>query len=393
MNHKRLFAALAALVLLAVPVTAAEVDCGDVYCFGAGDFSGEELLGICITGLPEQAVGTVCLGTRVIREGDILPGDRLDQLTFLPARRETDTRTQILYLPVFAQGVGPETALTISIRGRENQAPITEDFAVETYKNLPLEGKLKVREPEEETMTFTLVRGPKRGQVELREDGSFVYTPKKNKVGIDSFVYTATDAAGKVSRETTVTITIVKPTDSTQYTDTAGLSCRFAAEWMKNTGIFVGETLDGNPCFQPDREVTRGEFLTMLVRTLDLPREEEQDLGAWQGDTPAWLRPYLSAAVRYGLTAGLPEQQVFESGEILSGSEAAVMIQNALALAADTEVFAPENAPDWAKQAMAVLNAWGISLENEPMTRSRAAEVLYAVSQLAEDAPGMVVRR
>ncbi len=393
MNHKRLFAALAALVLLAVPVTAAEVDCGDVYCFGAGDFSGEELLGICITGLPEQAVGTVCLGTRVIRKGDILPGDRLDQLTFLPARRETDTRTQILYLPVFAQGVGPETALTISIRGRENQTPITEDFAVETYKNLPLEGKLKVREPEEETMTFTLVRGPKRGQVELREDGSFVYTPKKNKVGIDSFVYTATDAAGKVSRETTVTITIVKPTDSTQYTDTAGLSCRFAAEWMKNTGIFVGETLDGNPCFQPDREVTRGEFLTMLVRTLDLPREEEQDLGAWQGDTPAWLRPYLSAAVRYGLTAGLPEQQVFESGEILSGSEAAVMIQNALALTADTEVFAPENAPDWAKQAMAVLNAWGISLENEPMTRSRAAEVLYAVSQLAEDAPGMVVRR
>lgn len=392
MNHKRLFAALAALMLLAVPVTAAEVDCGDVYCFGAGDFSGEELLGICITGLPEQAVGTVCLGTRVIREGDILPGDRLDQLTFLPARRETDTRTQILYLPVFARGVGPETALTISIRGRENQAPITEDFAAETYKNMPLEGKLKVREPEEEAMTFTLVRGPKRGQVELREDGSFVYTPKKNKVGIDSFVYTATDAAGKVSRETTVTITIVKPTDSTQYTDTAGLSCRFAAEWMKNTGIFVGETLDGNPCFQPDREVTRGEFLTMLVRTLDLPREEEQDLGAWQGDTPAWLRPYLSAAVRYGLTAGLPEQQVFESGEILSGSEAAVMIQNALALTADTEVFAPENAPDWAKQAMAVLSAWGISLEDAPLTRAQTADALYRVSRLAREAPGMVAR-
>ena len=392
MIFKKLFALVLALgALWTLPAAGAEVDSGDVYCFGAGDFSDRELLGICVTGLPEETIGTVLLGSRVIRTGDILPGEQLDQLTFVPTRRETDTRVQILYLPVFSQGVGRETELTISIRGKENQSPVTEDFAAETYKNIPLECKLKVRDPENEALTFTLVRSPKRGQVEIREDGSFTYTPKKNKVGIDSFVYTATDAAGKVSREATVTITIVKPTDSTQYRDTAGLSCRFAAEWMKNTGIFVGETLDGNPCFQPEKAVTRGEFLTMLLRTLDLPTEREQDLGAWQEDTPQWLRPYLTAAVRSGLIAGLPQQEIFDHDAPVSGTEAAVMIQNALALTADEETAAMADAPDWARQAMATLSVWGISLEDAPLTRAQAAQVLYEVSRLTREAPGMVV--
>ena len=108
-------------------------------------------------------------------------------------------------------------------------------------------------------MTFTVVRQPKRGSVTIGEDGSFTYTPKKNKVGIDSFTYTAADASGKVSREATVTITILKPTESTQYTDTTGKSCCFAAEWMKNTGIFTGECVAGSACFSPERTVTRGE--------------------------------------------------------------------------------------------------------------------------------------
>jgi hypothetical protein len=160
---------------------------------------------------------------------------------------------------------------------------------------------------------------------------------------------------------------------------------------MKNTGIFVGETLDGNPCFQPEKAVTRGEFLTMLLRTLDLPTEREQDLGAWQEDTPQWLRPYLTAAVRSGLVAGLPQQEIFDHDSPVSGTEAAVMIQNALALTADEETAAMADAPDWARQAMATLSVWGIALEDAPLTRAQAAQVLYEVSRLTREAPGMVV--
>ena len=391
MFARRVCALAAALALLApLSAAAAEVDCGGVYCFSSGDFSEEELAGICITGLPESALGTVMLGDRVLRPGDILSADRLEQLTFHPVRTETDATATVTFLPIFPDRVDPAAELTISIRGRENQPPIAEDFAAETYKNLPIEGKLKVKDPENEPMTFTLVRSPKRGQVELRQDGSFTYTPKKNKVGIDSFVYTATDASGKVSRETTVTVTIVKPTDSTQYTDTLGKDCRFAAEWMKNTGIFVGEKLDGNACFQPDKAVTRGEFLTMLVRTLDIPTEEVETLSGWE-DAPRWLQPYLAAAVRSGLAAGLAEGLDADLDSPITGADAAVMLQNALDLSAAEETAALDAELDRAGHAMAILEGHGICLGRETLTRGDAARALYQASRLAETAPGITV--
>ena len=358
---------LALSLLAPLGVLAAEVDCGGVYCFGTGDFSQEELAGVCITGLPEKDLGTVLLGDREIRPGDVLPADRLEQLTFSPARRETDAEARIRYLPVFSDSVGTETEMTISIRGRENQPPVAEDFAAETYKNLPIEGKLKVTDPEGENMSFAVIRQPKRGQVEIREDGSFTYTPKKNKVGIDSFVYTATDAAGKTSRETTVTVTIVKPTDAVQYRDTVGLDCRFAAEWMKNTGIFVGESLDGNACFSPDRQVSRGQFLAMLVRTLNVPTEE--GTASWAGEAPQWLRPYLAAAVRSGFITELNEPD-YEAP--ITDREALTMIRNALDMPLETLSSGEED---------------GV------LTRAEAAKLLYEASLLAREAPGLRAMR
>ena len=62
----------------------------------------------------------------------------------------------------------------------------------------------------------------------------------------------------------------MKPTNPKQYTDTVGTDCRFTAEWMKNTGLFIGEQVGGAACFQPDKTVSRGEFVTMLVKALDL---------------------------------------------------------------------------------------------------------------------------
>ena len=229
-------------------------------------------------------------------------------------------------------------------------------------------------------MTFTLTRQPKRGTVELGADGSFTYTPRKNKVGVDSFVYTATDPNGKVSREATVTVTILKATEGTQYTDTKGLSCQFAAEWMKNTGIFVGERLDGNACFQPQKTVTRGEFMAMLVKTLELPKEE-LSLTGYSDDIPQWLRPYVAAAVRSGLTAGLPDQDTFGADIPITGAEAAVMAQNAMDLRAGEDQRVSEQVPVWAEYALRAMREVGLTLDaDSPLTRAQAAELMYQVS-------------
>ena len=270
---------------------------------------------------------------------------------------------------------------------------------METYRNLPNEAVLKVKDPEGQGLTFAVTRQPKRGDVVIREDGSFHYTPKKNKVGVDSFTYTATDPAGNVSREATVTITIIKPTDAAQYTDTVGESCRFAAEWMKNTGIFVSEAVGGNRCFRPNKDVSRGEFLTMLVSVLDLEQDAEVSYTGFEGEAPLWLKPYLAAAMRSGLVSGLPDVQNLDMDEAITGAEAAVMLQNALDLSHVSDV-APavsteeEMVPQWAVDAMQVLSDHGIRLDAEDtLSRADAAQVIYQVAQLAPEAPGTIALR
>jgi len=383
--------AVCCLLGLGVAATAVEVDCDAVYCFTGQEFSTEEteLTGICITGLPDPEAGTVLLGARVLRSGDILTADQLTKLTFRPLRTQDDAQAVISYLPIYPNRVEKTATMTIGIRGKEDKAPVAQDFSIETYKNLPNEGVLKVSDPEEQTLTYTIIRAPKRGNVELLGNGRFTYTPKKNKVGVDSFTYTATDPAGNVSRVATVTIQILKPTDARQYTDTAGYSCRFAAEWMKNTGIFVGEQVDGNACFHPDKTVSRQEFLAMVVKVLDIPTDNANI--QLPVTTPQWLKPYLAAAQRSGLMDNIETGALSEP---ITGAEAAVILQNALDLTAKETVAQDDAVPAWAADSLAVMAENGIVLNaNAQMTRANAAETLYRISRIAPDAPGMLVFR
>lgn len=368
---------------------AAEVDCDAQYCFTAADFSGEEeVRGICITQLPDAQTGTVMLGSRVLREGDILTADQLAQMTFSPLRTTEDAEATVTYLPIYENRVERSTTMSISIRGKEDKAPVAEDMAVETYKNLPNDGKLKVSDPEGEKMTFTLVRPPKRGEVTIGEDGSFTYTPKKNKVGVDSFVYTAADPAGNVSREATVTVQILKPTDARQYTDTVGMDCRFEAEWLKNTGLFTGERINGENCFFPEKPVSRGDFLAMTVKLLNIPAQTNYE--EIPENVPQWLKPYVGAAMRSGLMDGLPETDTLDMP--ITGAEAAVILQNALDLTMETGMERDQELPVWAADSIAVMHQHGVALSSDsPMNRAQAAEVLYQAKLLSVNAPGMVI--
>ena len=221
-----------------------------------------------------------------------------------------------------------------------------------------------------------------------------------------------------MSREATVTIQILK--SSAEYTDTETASYRFEAEWLRNTGIFQGESLAGQLCFQGEAPVSRREFLTMLLKELSLPTES--DVSAIDRDVPEWFKPYLAAAIRSGLTAGLPEEAMAALEDPVTGAEAAVMLQNILDLpvenansdalamdaaanGADSEPLAEDTAtggtdlekasvPAWAKNALAALAARDVTLNaNEKLTRGRAAQILYRVDALYDTAPGTAVFR
>ena len=380
----RAVTAICCVAALCLPVLAAEVDCDSVYCFSGADFQ-EEVVGICVTDLPDPSAGTVLLGTRVVRPGDILTAEQLSMLTFSPLWTQEDRSAAVSYLPIFENRVAGEATTTISIHGKQDKAPIAEDSAMETYKNLENGGKLKVSDPEGQKLTFTVTRQPKRGDLELREDGTFTYTPKKNKVGVDSFTYTATDPAGNVSREATVTIQIIKPTDAAMYTDTAGTDCQFTAEWLKNTGIFAGEQVGNDCCFNPDRTVTRGEFLVMTMKALGLAGDENAESTGFEDQCPGWLKPYLAAAQRSGLVRGYATETgaEFRANDPITGAEAASMVSLALDLPSAV-ISEDRELPVWAATALATVNDSGIAFSNtDTVTRAQAANALYAAAQLA----------
>ena len=103
----------------------------------------------------------------------------------------------------------------------------------------------------------------------------------------------------------------------------------------------------------------------------------------------------MAAAIRSGLTAGLPEELTWDAG--ITGAEAAVMLQNALDLTVSTDADLAQNGdsiPVWAVSAVNALADNSVVLDAEGvLSRGEVAQVLYRVSQLAADAPGMTVLR
>ena len=351
------------ICLMTVPVSAEDT----AFCFRDADL-GAELQGICIQKLPRE--GTLMLGSRVLRPGDVLTAEQLQRVGF---HSQSGGPGEMSYLPISRDGV-LETA-SFLIPGKKNLSPVAEDFVLETYRDLQNSGLFRVYDPEQKEVTVTLVRKPRKGTVEIGDNGKFTYTPKKNKVGTDSFTYQAADPEGNLSREATITVTILKPSEGLRYQDTAGLDCSFSAEWMKNTGIFTAENVGETCCFLPEKPVSRGEFLTMLLKTLGIGPELQVHVE--EEKIPVWLRPYAAAALRWGITEGLPGEKNWE--EPVSGAEAAVMIQNALEL--PVPVYSEkEAAPAWAASSLAALQDQGITLEPEAsLTRGRSGQLLYQV--------------
>lgn len=80
-----------------------------------------------------------------------------------------------------------------------------------------------------------------------------------------------------------------------------------SANALYQLGLFngTGKDAQGNPIFQLDREPTRNEAVTMLVRLLG--KEDEAKSKEWSTpftDLDSWAKPYVGYAYNNGLTTG-----------------------------------------------------------------------------------------
>ena len=158
-------------------------------------------------------------------------------------------------------GLGKSKPETVS----PENGPTARDLEIRTYRGIPYLGQLEAADPDGGELTFAIVTQPKKGTVTV-EGANFTYTPKENAAGGDSFTYSAANSAGAVSLPATVTVTIEKTRSGVTYADT-GEATATAAQDLAERGVFTGAKIGDKWYFEPDRTVSRGEFLAMVLET------------------------------------------------------------------------------------------------------------------------------
>lgn len=349
---------------------------GDTVTFSDQDFSvqngdGIKLTSITITALPDPGAGTLTLGGQPLAADSVVEASALAGLRFQSLSQPSVTTTTFSFLPTFDDGTQAQqpTTVTLYLLTAANEAPIARNMDLSTYKNVAITGYFDAVDSEGDTLTFQLMDTPARGAVTLAEDGSakFVYTPYENKTGKDSFTYVAIDSAGNTSSKAKVTIQINKPDTKVTYADMEGDPAHKASIRLAEEGIFVGSYLNGEYFFDPDRPVTRAEFLTMAMATVGMAPLEDVTTTGFTDDAviPTWAKGAVSAAVMAGVIQGSRDDSgapVFDASENITQGEATVMLDQLLNLSdVPLEVFSAQGSDaHWAGQAAANLAASGV---------------------------------
>lgn len=349
---------------------------GDTVTFSDQDFSvqngdGIKLTSITITALPDPGAGTLTLGGQPLAADSVVEASALAGLRFQSLSQPSVTTTTFSFLPTFDDGTQAQqpTTVTLYLLTAANEPPIARNMDLSTYKNVAITGYFDAVDSEGDTLTFQLMDTPARGAVTLAEDGSakFVYTPYENKTGKDSFTYVAIDSAGNTSSEAKVTIQINKPDTKVTYADMEGDPAHKASIRLAEEGTFVGSYLNGEYFFDPDRPVTRAEFLTMAMATVGMAPLEDVTVTGFTDDEaiPTWAKGAVSAAVMAGVIQGSRDDSgapVFDASENITQGEATVMLDQLLNLSdVPLEVFSAQGSDaHWAGQAAANLAASGV---------------------------------
>ena len=261
----------------------------------------------------------------------------------------------------------------------EGSAPVAENLELRTYRNVSVGGRLKAFDPDDDVVSYAITTDPVKGDIELEENGCFVYTPRENKRGRDYFGYKAVDAEGNLSQEATVIIRIEKQKKNVCYTDLEGEGCAWAATALSESGIFTGEQIGERYCFCPLREVSRGEFLAMCLRMQGKEAISAVARTGYEDDDaiPVWLKGICAASRLCGYA---PADANLNPDAPIRAEEAAAWLEAILDLPAAYD----QTAPCMNSQAVRNLSAYGIPVSGEghDLTRAEAAMMLAAALTL-----------
>jgi len=178
-----------------------------------------------------------------------------------------------------------------------NNAPISQDIAMSTFKNIRTNGIFSALDNDDKFLIYTIESSPTHGLVEIIENSaSFKYVPNKDFVGEDSFTYRAFDGE-KYSDEATISINVKEIGISAVADDTAPLSTMIVSlDAQKNaiTLFWLGAKDDITPSNEIRYEIyisTDSNF-TIDSSTLNqtLVNTLEADISGLEADTLYYIK-------------------------------------------------------------------------------------------------------
>ncbi len=151
-------------------------------------------------------------------------------------------------------------------------------------------------------------------------------------------------------------------------------------ESMASKGIVSGYE---NGAFSPEKSVTRAEFVTMLIKSLDLDLvtagKSFKDISANN-----WANQYIETAYTNGIVKGTDGK--FNPDAKITRAEMAVMIANAMKLSGNSSVKVSKDTPAWATDAISAVMSDGLMAGNDGQfrpndlaNRAESATVIYKV--------------
>jgi len=370
---------------------------GDVVTFSESDFTSgikgsNTLDAIVIAELPES--GNLLVGGNAIKSGDVVYTSDLNNMIY-SSDANGEVTDEFKIIPVFSKtGSAEEVVITLSLTDRINYAPVAVNASFKTYANVKLNGTFTAVDTDGDVCVYTITKEPKKGTI-LVDGKNFEYEPKGGKSGKDSFEFTATDKYGNVSNAAKITIEIVKSPakESFSYSDMMDSEAHFAALYLREKGIMIGETFGEENFFYPETPVTRAQFIALVAAVSDmaLPTVSVGTGLSDNDNTPNWARPYVAAAINCGVICGENSNdgnKVFRANDYITRAEAAAILDRAMGLSNENRIMTfadSDTVPAWAEQSLINTTVNGIISvyddntikADSSVTREDVAKMLY----------------
>jgi hypothetical protein len=351
---------------------------------------------ITITQIPKSSEGALMLGGRRIGNGTEIKRKNLPSLVFIPA--ESTVSEAKFYFTVDDFLSGSEIEFLIRFTDKINYEPkISEDkkasLEIDTQREIGVYSKMQASDAENDMLEYMVIGFPKYGTIEIldKNSGEYLYTPPYSFVGNDSFTYVCRDEWGNFSEPYTVNIKIDERMSEVVYFDMQNRAEYNSAVAMSAMGVMAGELIGDNVYFNPDKSLTRAEFVAMAMKTMGRSCDTRLSSSFFDdnAEIPAPLLSYVATAQREGIIQGSfsDGRLLFKPNEPITKYEAGLIMSRLIDKDYEGEVpvFSDKDTiPSYARDAVYTMFSLGIFESDDgkinptdTVSRAECAEYLY----------------